>query len=449
MKVSKVVSLVVDQDLCTGCGICVSQCDSKSLSMGWGDSGFLVPQQLDDTCTEEGDCVNVCPFNPFPKEEVKTEDELANIFQKETTYRDDKIGKYEAIYVGYSKTFRTSSSSGGMATYFLSQLFDRKIVDAVVVVNYQEDNTQFYNYKLVTTKEGLLKSSKTRYYPVTLDEAIKDVMAFNGKVAIVGVGCFLKAVRLKQFENPSFNAKVEFLIGIICGGLKSKYYTDFLSSKTVNNYTEISKPEYRIKKSENKASDYYFGLDYKKEKHSLRMQSVGDMWGTGFFKSNACDFCEDVTSELADVSLGDAWLTPYVNEGDGNSVVVTRNKLAEKIILDGVKSEELQLASLSKDDLKKSQSGSFNHRHKGLKYRVDRRVKLGKLTPPKRHRNLFDVPLPFKIVQYFRQRTRRKSISNWLKHRKSKPFESSMKQHLLILRIVTKVYHETRKIGWK
>jgi coenzyme F420-reducing hydrogenase beta subunit len=42
------------------------------------------------------------------------------------------------------------------------------------------------------------------------------------------------------------------------------------------------------------------------------------MWGTGLFKSNACDFCDDVTTELADVSL-DAWI-PYNKDGLGNSV---------------------------------------------------------------------------------------------------------------------------------
>src|SRR5690606_41046802 len=61
--------------------------------------------------------------------EVKTEDELAGIFQIDTLKSNPKIGKYESLYVGYSKEYRKTSSSGGLATYFLAELFENKIVE--------------------------------------------------------------------------------------------------------------------------------------------------------------------------------------------------------------------------------------------------------------------------------------------------------------------------------
>lgn len=51
------------------------------------------------------------------------------------------------------------------------------------------------------------------------------------------------------------------------------------------------------------------------------MRNLGDMWGTGLFKLNACDFYDDVTTELADISLGDAWLKPYDSDGAGNNII--------------------------------------------------------------------------------------------------------------------------------
>lgn len=449
MNSPKVISQVVDQDLCTGCGICVTECATNSISMGWNADGFLVPKVTENNCSDDSKCINVCPFNPFPKKEVKTEDELSSIFQKDENLKTDlKIGKYDKTYVGYSKEYRKTSSSGGLATYFLSQLFDRNIVDAVVVVNYTDNASQFYNFKLIKSKEDLLKGSKTRYYPVSLEGAMVELDCFDGRVAIVGVGCFIKAIRLKQFENPAFSSKVALLIGIICGGLKSKFYTDFLASKTIGTQKGIKAPEYRVKKPENMASDYYFGLDYKSKKYLLRMRDVGDMWGTGFFKSNACDFCEDVTSELADVSLGDAWLKPYVNEGDGNSIIISRHKLSSQILQEGQKSGELNIDDLSIENIKISQRGSYNHRQKGLVYRINKRKRKGLLTPPKRERNLQSINIPFKIVQFFRQRTRAKSIYNWNHSENVKQFENKMKKELLLLRIATKIYHETRKIKW-
>jgi coenzyme F420-reducing hydrogenase beta subunit len=70
------------------------------------------------------------------------------------------------------------------------------------------------------------------------------------------------------------------------------------------------------------------------------------MWGSGMFKNNACDFCDDFTTELADISLGDAWLNPYNQDGKGTNVMVTRSKLAEKLISDGIINKELSVDPL-------------------------------------------------------------------------------------------------------
>src|SRR5690606_31722704 len=115
-NIPKVITDVVNQDLCVGCGICTSECTSNSITMNWDVNGFLVPQVTQQECTDDGNCIKVCPFNPFPKTEVKTEDELAGIFQIDTLKSNPKIGKYESLYVGYSKEYRKTSSSGGLAT---------------------------------------------------------------------------------------------------------------------------------------------------------------------------------------------------------------------------------------------------------------------------------------------------------------------------------------------
>ena len=37
----------------------------------------------------------------------------------------------------------------------------------------------------------------------------------------------------------------------------------------------------------------------------------------------ACEFCDDVVGETADMSVGDAWLPGYVSDWRGTSVVVS------------------------------------------------------------------------------------------------------------------------------
>jgi coenzyme F420 hydrogenase subunit beta len=138
----------------------------------------------------------------------------------------------------------------------------------------------------------------------------------EGKIAIVGVACFIKAIRLAQHKEPDFKEKIPFLIGIICGGVKSRFFTKYLAGKVGVSIENIQQPQFRMKDLNSTSDNYSFGCydrngKSKKEK-TVKMRSVGNMWGTGLFKANACDFCDDVTTELADISLGDAWYRPTI-----------------------------------------------------------------------------------------------------------------------------------------
>ncbi len=444
-NIPKVISLVVEQDLCTGCGLCINECSNKSLSMQWNEYGFLTPKLKNHTCTSDGECITVCPFNPFPEDETKTEDEIAKIFFLDTKFHNPIIGNYEGLFVGHSKKYRKTSSSGGIATYTLEKLFEKKIIDAAVVVSYSNNNDSFFNYNIIHSKEELINASKTRYFPVTLAVVMEEINKINGKLAIVGVACFVKALRLKQKKNLNFNNKIKFIIGIICGGLKSKYYTDYLASKTINTFSKIKNPKYRIKNIHSNAFDYSFGITYKMSEYKLEMKKVGDMWGTGFFKNNACDFCDDVTTELADISLGDAWIEPYVNDGKGNNIIIIRSKAAYEIIKNGISKKEIILEKISIEKVVESQKGSFNHRHKGLLYRINKRKKDKLLTPPKRKRFQQKISLHFKIVQFFRGKTREKSLLLWKIYKDARKFDEKMKIWLFLLKISTKLYHKISK----
>ena len=431
---------IIKAGFCTGCGVCISEDVSKKAYMMENEYGFLVPNIDDISSENKNDMLKVCPFNS--SEKVEDEDRLATYFLKQTKRRDDQIGVFNNIYVGYSNEFRETSSSGGIATYVFKELLRQQIVDKLFIVS--ETNGE-YAYKLFSSYNEILKISKTRYIPVSLDQLFLEIDRIDGKIAISGVGCFIKAIRLKQFYNPELKDKIPFLVGIICGGLKSRFFTDFLS-QSAGIVGEYRGQDYRIKNKNSTASDYVYGaFDMKNKFHDVRMKSLGDMWGTGLFKANACDLCDDVTTELADISLGDAWLHPYVKEGLGNSVVVTRSKLADDIIKFGIKREELTLEEIDLTTFKKSQQGSFNHRQNSLKFRVEKLNNEFGFVPTKRTRFFKDIPLEQKIVQIMRMKLRKKSLVQWKKFESLNEFKQAVKMDLLLLKLVTKINHRLRK----
>jgi coenzyme F420-reducing hydrogenase beta subunit len=164
MSPNNIFNSVISKNLCVGCGVCTYKCEG--LSMNWNNQGFLVPEKQKNFRANDT-CIKVCPFNPKPDDEVKTENELAKIFLEDAPNKHSQDGKYFNTYVGYSEEFRITSSSGGIATYLLQELLKRNTVQNIFTVKESSKNGYFYEYTVVG-KDDLLLSSKTKYYPVTL-----------------------------------------------------------------------------------------------------------------------------------------------------------------------------------------------------------------------------------------------------------------------------------------
>ncbi|MCW8159140.1 Coenzyme F420 hydrogenase/dehydrogenase, beta subunit C-terminal domain [Stutzerimonas stutzeri] len=444
-----VLSMVVENDLCIGCGACVQACPSKAVDVNWNNYGFIVATSNDNQCHADGNCIEVCPFNPMPGSGYKNEDGLAAVFLADAPIHHPKIGRYHAIYAGYSEKYRETSSSGGIASFMYEALFDKGLINHVVTVGESKSSDSYYQYNIISNKEELLSIAKTRYHPVTLASTLEKIKQLDGRVAISGVGCFIKAIRLAQDKDPILKEKIAFLVGIICGGVKSKFFTEYLAARAGAS-SNFSKPDYRVKDLRSTAVDYGFScIDNPSDTTKLiKMREVGDMWGTGMFKANACDFCDDVTTELADVSLGDAWLDPYDQDGGGHSVILARSALAQDILQDGLFTNALQMETLPLELFLLSQQGSFNHRHDSMGTRIAQAKRYGAVVPPKRIIGN-KQPLYLRLVQRARRETRAKSLATWASYADAAMFDKKMKASLLRLSLITRLSHVMRKLNTK
>lgn len=424
---------IVKNELCVGCGLCITE--SKTSKMIWNEDGFLVPI-LDNSFNENA--IKLCPFNPNPEDEVKDEDILANQIFPKAKQNDFKIGRFENTYVGYANQYRETSSSGGIATYIFEQLLEKKIADHLFIV---KEINGTYQYQWFNSVDQIKQISKTRYIPVTLERLFKEIDDKEGKVAVSGVACFVKAIRLKQHYNPQYKEKIPFIVGIICGGLKSRLYTEFLA-QSAGIKDEFNNQQYRIKDAKSTALDYSFGA-FNKDNifKTVKMNPLGDMWGTGIFKSNACDFCDDVATELADISLGDAWLDKYRNDGLGNSIIITRSTLADDLIKKGIEKQLLSVENIEKSKVIESQNASFRHRQDSIDFRNNL---IGKKAYY-RKRFKKDNNIYVKLIQLGRRNTRKQSINIWKQSRDKDIYNSKMYKHLKLLALFNKINKKFNK----
>ncbi len=367
-NMSAVITTVVKNDLCVGCGACVDICSNNALKMEWNENGLLIPTQI-NICNYTKKCISVCPFNPENRETI---DEIFDRYDNNNDTKKYKnyIGNFISLYVGHSNKYRLSSSSGGISTWFVDQLFQNDLIDYSIGVGTSNSNKSHFDYQIVSKTDNILSISKTKYYPVTLVNIFNFIRENKGRYVISGLPCFLKAVRLFQDVDPIVKERIKFTIGITCGGMKSRFFTEYLAWKLKIKPGEIEKPEYRNKNTALSAGDYSFSFKKGKERVSMGIRDIGHNWGLGLFKPNSCDFCDDIFAELADISIGDAWLQPYQKDGKGANLIIVRSPIVDTLINQGKKNKDIIVSDETADRIISSQKANIRHRRKGLQFRL-------------------------------------------------------------------------------
>jgi coenzyme F420-reducing hydrogenase beta subunit len=190
---------------------------------------------------------------------------------------------------------------------------------------------------------------------------------------------------LLQRKDPVIAERVRFCLGLVCGHLKSQRYAESIGWQAGIAPSELKAINFRVKLDKSTVSDY--GVAVSNGIHTVtrpRRELVGTNWGLGAFKYAACDTCDDLYAETADLSLGDAWLPELKSDFKGNNVIVTRHPTLLDLVAEGRASGALQLKETDARSARKAQEGGLRHRRDGLKIRLRMRRDMGEWSPKKR-----------------------------------------------------------------
>jgi len=105
-------------------------------------------------------------------------------------------------------------------------------------------------------------------------------------------------------------------------------------------------------------------------KNKKARKMFGTNWGQCMLKYKACDYCDDIFGEVADVVFGDAWVEEYARDWKGNNLVICRDKKWSSVFERGVLSEDLFVSTASGEMVSRSQSGSIRHKRHAIGLRV-------------------------------------------------------------------------------
>lgn len=359
------IGSVVNNGFCIGCGAC--SVDENRVNMKENKYGIYQPE-YDKNDFSIG-AISCKLYGLKSDIHRNSHDEKVS-----GTRCSDKLGLYNSLYAGYVRTgqFRNKGSSGGGVSWLLSKLFEDELIEAVVHVGLF-GNEKEYTYGVSWNSFDCERQSKSKYFPAHFDRSLEEVLESGKKFALVGVPCFIEAARGLAESDPQLKSQMMYCIGIFCGHMKTKSYSDFISWQ-IGSFPSKGALDYRIKDRNKPANKYGVGQLHSDTGNRKGVVSVARLlgmdWGLGYFRPLACDWCVDVTGEFADVVFGDAWIEPYSSDPKGNNIVIVRDEKIRNIIDSSIESGDLVFDVLDESDVIRSQAGNFRHRRGGLSART-------------------------------------------------------------------------------
>ncbi|VTU39458.1 coenzyme F420-reducing hydrogenase subunit beta [Variovorax sp. PBL-H6] len=330
----------------------------------------------------------LCPFSPSAADETM----LAQALYPDAPQADPMIGRFESAYVGYAAQgqFRAEGSSGGLVSWVAAELLRSGLVDGIAhvgAVDAPGDGEPFFRYRISRSPEEVCRDAKSRYYPVEMSGVLSMIRAVPGRYAVVGVPCFIKAIQLLRREDPVVRERVVFTLGLFCGHMKSARMVESFAYQAGVRVEDVRQLDFRVKDPRRPANWYtvQFTLrDGRTLRHDWFHLAEGD-WGSGFFQNAACNYCDDVVAETADISFGDAWVEPYSSDGQGTNVMVVRSARLRELVDRAVAEQRLRLESVDAGFVQRTQAAGFRQRREGLAYRLTwrrRGIRPRKRVPP-------------------------------------------------------------------
>jgi len=367
------ISQVVKDNLCTGCGTCYAMCPKEAISMEINEKKGIYEPVIDESkCNNCGICYEVCPGHAVDFEQLNSE-----IFGKEP--EDILIGNYLNCYIGYSTDYdiRYNSSSGGLVTQLLIFALEEGIIDGALVTRMKKDKPLEPEPFIARTREEIIEARGSKYCPVPANIALKEILeSEEEKFAIVGLPCHIHGIRKAEQINKKLKEKIVLHVGIFCGGIPNFMGTEFLLRKLKLQKKDIVMLNYRGEGWPGKMS-----LKVRNNKTKIiPYPAYWDGFGS-FFYPFRCTLCSDWTSELADISFGDAWL-PEIVEHDkiGTSLIVTRNEESDNILQQMISQSKIGLNEITHNKVAISQGGML-WKKRDLKARLTLSKLLGKKVP--------------------------------------------------------------------
>lgn len=308
------ITMTVQSELCCGCGICKALCPSKCIS--WEKRhGIYVPHICEEQCLKCGLCASVCPG-------------LGHDYETHGSAIATITGSVKICYNAWSKddVLRYNCASGGVVSTLVRKLLGSGEYDGVFCVDsydYREQvRTQFYSVKEVMEPQFQLKTPKSRYLPVSHENAISYIMEHREeRLILIGTSCAIRGL-VGALTKMGRKREQHLFIGLFCDKVFNYNVLPYFENTSASG-RKIKELHFKNKESGGWPGNMKF---FPENGTPFYASSSERVKAKDYFMVERCLYCVDKLNVYADISLGDNYTKQDDPELGSNSVIIRTEK---------------------------------------------------------------------------------------------------------------------------
>lgn len=360
-----VITEILNNRLCIGCGFCAGVCPQSCINMTWDKSATWLPVIDMDQCDGCGLCLKVCPNSIDSLKVAGTK----SIKSGEMNGLNDK--KDNSFFISYNNSNnRAHSASGGTTTKLLQYLLECGYVDFVVTARPRMAKIGEPHFETVIcrTPEEVRGSRSSAYGPLHYDIILKKIEKIKKPCAITVLPCIQRAINNLPRK---WRKHIKYTIGITCSHNVTDQLCDYMAHRHGISNNKKFLINYRDKQDIPDANQFntYFQLEGGNEIRTPRMKNgFTPAWRNYWFAQECCLYCPDFYNTASGISVKDAWGKMSIDPR-GTSLCIVRNKKIDMSLHELKLKNDIYLEECDVETIKESQNATARYKQVDFLYR--------------------------------------------------------------------------------
>lgn len=265
------------------------------------------------------------------------------------------IGDYNNLYIGYSnnKDIREGAASGGIVSSILIYLIKKGEIDgALVSKQLMIDGKIGVKTFIARNVEEILDCRTSIYMDFPIKKYLRDIIEFEGRVAVVALPCFLKTLKKIEKEYPGLKEKIPYRISLFCSGNNSKELIEKILMKSKIKPDDIERIFFR--------KGYWRGMTHLQmkdgsEKTISYLHNIGTYRNLYYYSLPKCYSCQDHFGFNGDISCGDFWISEIKDNPIKHTSIIARNEKSDSLLNEMTSENIIEMNQVSIEEMLKSQ----------------------------------------------------------------------------------------------